>query len=141
MEYVENIAHEETESDFMTRMITDEEQGEEFTVEYLKTKYLSSVGRSLYYARRKAGLTQEQVAARMHTHQSAIARLEADRDGSISFSRFVEFAIACGFMPRSLMTDSTLEPIQSLREELLEHIESQQHEEDRPPTPKQIRAY
>lgn len=131
----DNIEHDETEADFITRMLTDEENGEEFTVEYFKTRYLSSVGRSLYYGRRKVGLIQEQVAERMHTHQSAIARLEADRDGSISFHHYVEFAIACGYMPRSLVTDAPLESIQLLREELLEHVKLEQSEENFSPTP------
>lgn len=140
MAYSDNIEHEETEAEFMTRMLTDEEKGEEFTIEYFKARYLSSVGRSLYYARRKAGLTQEQVAERMHTHQSAIARLEADRDGSISFHHYVEYVIACGFMPCSLVTNSPLEPIQALREELLEHVKSEQSGEDFSSTPKRRRA-
>lgn len=140
MPFSDNTDNEETEAEFMTRMITDEETGEEFTIEYFRTKFLSSVGRSLYYARRNAGLTQEQVAERMHTHQSAIARLEADRDGSISFHHYVEYVIACGFIPRSLVTNSPLEPIQALREELLEHVKSEQSEEDFSTTPKRRRA-
>jgi transcriptional regulator with XRE-family HTH domain len=46
-------------------------------------------------ARRRAGLTQQQLAARLGTTQSAIARLERRRTDP-SFSRVVEAVRACG---------------------------------------------
>ncbi len=119
MEKSMDTSSRETASDFIVEMMTDEKDGEEFTRAYLKAKFLSSVGRSLYSARRKAGLTQEQVAERMNTQQPAIARLEADKNGSMSFRSYVDFAIACGMMPRSLMLAPILEPIDSLREEVI----------------------
>lgn len=124
MEKSVDTSGKETASDFIVEMMTDEKDGEEFTRAYLKARFLSSVGRSLYYARRKAGLTQEQVAERMNTQQPAIARLEADKNGSMSLRRYVDFAIACGMMPRSLMLASILEPIDSLREEVIAHAVS-----------------
>ena len=78
----------------------------------------------MYYGR-KAGLTQEQVAERMNTQQPAIARLEADKNGSMSFRRYVDFALACGMMPRSLMLASILEPIYSLCDEVIAHTVAQ----------------
>ena len=129
MENSVDTSSKETVSDFIVEMMTDEKDGEEFTREYLKAKFLSSVGRSLYYARRKAGLTQEQVAERMNTQQPAIARLEADKNGSMSFRRYVDFALACGMMPRSLMLASILEPIDSLRDEMIVHAAAQ-HAQD-----------
>lgn len=119
MEKPEEVSGEETMASYVERVVANEETGEEFTIEYFRTKFLSSVGRSLYYTRRDAGLTQEQVAERMQTHQSAIARFEADRNGSMSFRRYADFVIACGMLPTSLMTHSILEPIPSLREKLL----------------------
>lgn len=118
MEKPEEAIGEKTMSSYVERVVANEDTGEEFTIEYFRTKFLSSVGRSLYYARRNAGLTQEQVAERMQTHQSAIARFEADRNGSMSFRRYADFAIACGMLPKSLKTHSILEPISTLREKL-----------------------
>jgi transcriptional regulator with XRE-family HTH domain len=57
-------------------------------------------------ARRRAGLTQGELAARLGTTQSAIARLE--RGGTEpSFERVVEAVRACGFelLPRLLVAD------------------------------------
>src|SRR5205807_125148 len=39
--------------------------------------------------------------------------------GSMSFRRFIDFAIACGVMPRSLTRHPILEPINSLRDEVI----------------------
>src|SRR5450631_4005833 len=111
MEDFENTSKMETASDFMMEMMMDEKEGEEFTRDYLRARFLSSIGRSLYYARRQAGLTQAEVAERMKTTQSAVARFEADKKGSLSFHRYVDFAIACGMMPRSLVLHSILEPV------------------------------
>jgi len=128
----QDTSKQETISEFAAEMMSDEKDGEEFTREYLQAKFLSSIGRSLYYARRKAGLTQAQVAERMNTKQSVIARYEADENGSISFRRYVDFAIACGMMPRSLMIEPILEEIHTLRDEMinrarLQHLQEPLH--------------
>ena len=72
---------------------------------------MSSAVDQLFYARRQADLTQVQVAERLNTKQAAIARIEADTDGSISFRRYAEFALECGMVP----LDITLVPIESAR--------------------------
>ena len=46
--------------------------------------------------RTKAGLTQEQVAERMHTQKSNISRLEKGNANS-SWSTLLKYAQACGF--------------------------------------------
>ena len=54
---------------------------------------------ALLGARREAGLTQEDVAARMGTTKSAISRLEAslrNDKGSPSFATLRKYARACG---------------------------------------------
>jgi transcriptional regulator with XRE-family HTH domain len=59
-------------------------------------------------ARRRAGLTQRELAARLGTTQSAIARLE--RGGTEpSFDRVVEAVRACGFelVPRLVPADDS----------------------------------
>jgi transcriptional regulator with XRE-family HTH domain len=119
----------ELPSDFAVEMMKDEKDGEAFALEYFKASFLSSVGRSLYYTRRQAGLTQEQVAERMNTTQSAVARFEADKNGSMSFRRFVDFAIACDVMPRSLVLHPILEPITALRNEVIALADAQQVQE------------
>lgn len=129
MKKYDTSANQEVISKFTVEMMKDEKDGEEFTREYLRSKFLSSVGRSLYYARQKAGLTQEQVAERMNTKQPAIARLETDLNGSMSFRTYADFAIACGMVPRSLMIESILEPIKSLRDEMIALAEIQQSQQ------------
>ncbi len=97
MEKPEDALSAETTSD-LVQVMTDEKDGEEFALEYYKAQFLASIGRSLYYARRQAGLTQAQIAKRMNTTQSAVARFEADKNGAMSFHRYLDFAIACDMM-------------------------------------------
>lgn len=66
---------------------------------YFRRQWLTRTMRSLAEVRRAAGLTQEQVAAKMGTTQSAIARLENDLDGGTSLRRYVDFLLACDTMP------------------------------------------
>ncbi|WP_353215833.1 helix-turn-helix domain-containing protein [Salinisphaera hydrothermalis] len=46
---------------------------------YLKDERRRALGAAIKAARKRAGLTQAQLAQRMHTTQSVIARLEAGR--------------------------------------------------------------
>ena len=110
MENAEDTPSMKTTSEFIVQMMADEKDGEEFTRAYLKARFLSSAVRALYNARRKAGLTQAQVAEQLNTKQAAIARLEADTDGSLSLRRFVDYALACGMDP----LDIILEPMESV---------------------------
>jgi transcriptional regulator with XRE-family HTH domain len=98
-----------TMSDYLIQKFTDEEQGKEFASEYLKSAFLSSAVNALFYMRRQSGLTQAQVAERLNTKQSAVARLEGDFDGGISLRRYVDFALACGMVPH----DITFAPLES----------------------------
>jgi len=98
-----------TMTDHLIQGFMDEEQGKEFASEYLKSAFLSSAANGLFYIRREAGLTQEQVAERLNTKQSAIARLESDFDGGISLRRYVDYALACGKVPH----DITFAPLES----------------------------
>lgn len=89
-----------TMSDYLMQKMSDEEHGDDFAMEYLKADFLAAAVNSLSMLRQQAGLTQAQVAEQLHTKQSAIARLEADFDGAISLRRYVDFALACGVIPR-----------------------------------------
>lgn len=129
MEETKDTLSTKTVSDLSDQMMADEEDGKEFTLEYYKARFLSSIGRSLYYARRQAGLTQTQIAEHLNTTQSAIARLEADKNGAVSFHRYADFVIACGLMPRSLVLHTILEPIALLREEALARASAQHSQE------------
>lgn len=120
MEKDDNTLALETSSDIITRMLTDEKDGEEFTREFLKSSFLSSAVDALFHARRQVGLTQAQVAELMGTKQAAIARLEADTDGSMSLHRFVEFALACGMVP----LDIKLAPIEDVHNYVLQFPEA-----------------
>lgn len=99
-----------TTSDYLIQQLTDEEEGKDFAVEYLKAGFMSSAVNALFYMRRQAGLTQAQVAERLNIKPSAVARLEGDFDGGISLRRYVEFALACGMVPH----DITFAPLESV---------------------------
>lgn len=99
----------ETTDEVIVQELTDENNSPTFVREFLKDGFLSSAVDTLFYARRHADLTQAQVAERLNTKQAAIARLEADSDGSMSLRRYVEVALACGMVPLNIV----LAPIES----------------------------
>lgn len=111
MEKYENNQISETTDDVIVQELTDENNSPAFVREFLKADFLSSAVDALFHARRQADLTQAQVAERLNTKQAAIARLEADTDGSMSLRRYVEFALACGMVPLNI----ALAPIESVR--------------------------
>jgi len=106
-----NTQNRETTNDIIVHELTDENSGSTFAKEYLKSGFVSSAVDQLFYARRQADLTQAQVAEQMNTKQAAIARLEADANGSMSLRRYAEFALAFGIVP----LDIVLVPIESAR--------------------------
>lgn len=105
----EDIQVAGTMTDYLIQKFMDEEEGKEFASEYLKSAFLSSAVNALFYMRRQAGLTQAQVAERLNTTQSAVARLEGNFDGGISLHRYVDFALACGMVPHNI----TFAPLES----------------------------
>src|SRR5712692_6362400 len=112
MESYENIQTRETTKDVIVRELTDEKNGLTFAREYLKADFLAAAVDALFYARREARLTQEQVAQKLGKKQEAIARWEADTDGKMSLRQYVEIALACDMIP----LDIILEPIDSVRD-------------------------
>lgn len=109
----------ETISDFLVQMLREDGEDLESTREYLLSMFLSSAIDALFYARRKAGLTQEQLAQKLGKKQSAIARWEADVDGKMSLRQYVEIAQACGVTPFAM----ALEPLEALRNFVLDNPE------------------
>ncbi len=102
MQQDKDIQVEGTTADHLAQKLMDEEQGQEFALEYLKSDFLTAAVNALFYMRRESGLTQAQVAERLHTTQSAVARSEGDFDGGISLRRYVAFALACGMVPHNI---------------------------------------
>ncbi len=63
----------------------------EYAREYAALEEEFALARALIQARRRAGLTQRQVAERMGTTQSAVARMESGRSASLaSIKRYAE---------------------------------------------------
>ena len=54
-----------------------------------------ALAEQLYNARKKAGLTQAELARRMNVSQPMVAKLERGR-GNISCDSLIKFALACG---------------------------------------------
>lgn len=55
-----------------------------------------AIARTLRHAREAAGLTQEQVAARMGTLRNAVTRLESPKSQPPSMRQVIKYADACG---------------------------------------------
>ena len=101
MEHDEDVQILGSMSDYLVEKL-NEGHNDEFITAYLKADFLTSAAISLSTLRHDAGLTQVEVAEQLHTKQSAIARLEADFDGTMSLRRYVDFALACGVIPHNL---------------------------------------
>ncbi len=72
-------------------------------VDVLKQTFLVDTMSRLYQLRRAAGLSQQDLAARMGTQQPAIARWERSFSGQISLNKLTDYAIACGMMPTEIV--------------------------------------
>lgn len=94
--------------DLERQMLEGDEDG---AYAYLLESWVSSCAAKLREARRREGLTQEEVAERLNTKQPAIARLEKDHEGRFSLRRFAEYALACGLLPLEV----PLEPSEEVR--------------------------
>jgi len=110
-----DIKNSGSTSDYLKERLSLDKEGD-FTRAYLKKGFLTAAMEALFYARREAGLTQAQVAERLQTKHSSVARWEADTSGSISLHRYAEIALACGMIP----LDIKLVPISSLSEYVAE---------------------
>jgi hypothetical protein len=91
------------------------EESEESAKIYLRESWLAGMMATLYRARWAANLTQAEVAERLGTTQSAVARLERAEDTSLR--RFWEYLYACGVTPVEIETV----PFDNLREYVRQH--------------------
>ena len=87
---------------------------------YLRQSWLSEAMRSLREARQQSGLTQKELAQRLNTTQSAIARLERDDEGRLALHRYVDYALACDRLP----FDIGLESLENIRAFAIAHAEA-----------------
>ncbi len=111
-----------TMADYLIRKLKDEKNGLENAVAFLRAAFLSSAVDALFYARRKASFTQEQVAQKLGKKQEAIARWEADKEGRMSLRQYFDLAVACGRIPLNIV----LEPVESVRDFVIDHPEEPQ---------------
>lgn len=126
MEKYENAQNKVTTDDVIAQELADEKNNSGFVEEYLKINFMSSAVDTLFHARRQAVLTQTQVAERLKTKQAAIARLEADTNGSLTLRHYAEFALACGMVPLNI----TLAPIDLVRQYILARPNGQVTQEE-----------
>jgi transcriptional regulator with XRE-family HTH domain len=66
---------------------------------YLFYRWFSEWMETIREEREAQGLTQQEIAERLNTTQSSVARLENDRRGSVSVRRLWEYAFAVGLSP------------------------------------------
>jgi len=74
------------------------------TTAFLRTRWILGAVMALERARKQANLSQEELAQKLGTTQSAISRTETDDLGRISLRRYVDWMIACGVMPAEITT-------------------------------------
>ncbi len=91
---------ENTLDDHVRALVADPERA----ARYFSRSWLTKATRTLRDTRKRAELTQTEVARRLGTTQSAVARLERDREGRYTIRRYVDFVVACGAVPTDLST-------------------------------------
>lgn len=97
-----NVAGQRLEDEELTleqRILTE---SEEAAGEYLKATWFYRAMEGIREARIQSGLTQSDVAEKIGTTQSVIARLENAYEGTFSLNRFLEYAWASGAAPLDL---------------------------------------
>lgn len=69
---------------------------------YLRSSWFYRTMEAIRDARLRNGLTQQDIAEKLGTTQSAIARLENAHTGNFSLDRLLKYAWACGAAPLDL---------------------------------------
>jgi DNA-binding XRE family transcriptional regulator len=64
----------------LNEIIEEQKKDPEFVLLYEAEQRLNQISRQVYEMRKKAGLTQEELAKKAHTTQAVIARLESGKD-------------------------------------------------------------
>lgn len=100
-------------SDLERKILAESEEGAR---EYLLQTWFYHAMEAVHAARLRNDLTQAEIAERMGTTQSAVARLENAHIGNFSLDRFLHYAWECGVAP----LDLEFVPTQRLRQYALE---------------------
>jgi len=85
-------------ADELARLVDDEDAARD----YLEAAVCTKVAVQLCQVRVDAGLSQQELANRLGTTQSAVSRTEHDDQGAISLRRLVRWAFACNRLPQGL---------------------------------------
>ncbi len=104
----DDLAETGTAADAVRELLADDK----LAYSYLLTNFIASAMLGLSAARQAAGMTQREVAEKMQTHQSAVARWESDMSGKMSLLNYVRFAHTVGKQPFNL----ALEDIECIRQ-------------------------
>ncbi|HLA80011.1 MAG TPA: helix-turn-helix transcriptional regulator [Thermoleophilia bacterium] len=106
-----------TLADLTRELLTESDEG---ATAYLRQAWLSTAMQALRNARRQANLTQEEMARRLKTTQSAVARLESDHEGRLSLHRYVDYLQSCDALP----LDIEIAPVRIVRQYVLANPEA-----------------
>lgn len=78
------------------------EEGDEVLESFLQSEWFYRAMRKIKEARKRNHLSQMEIAERLGTTQSVVARMENAHYGNFSVARFIAYAWACGVAPVDL---------------------------------------
>lgn len=99
MTEVADVGSNLTRTDLERKILAESEEGAR---EYLLQTWFYHAMEAVHAARLRNDLTQAEIAEKMGTTQSAVARLENAHSGNFSLDRFLHYAWECGVAPLDL---------------------------------------